>query len=62
MTQANKEGPNKKAYSPPRLMVHGDIETITLGNDLGDAADAAFTTAAAGSPKGKNKTKKDKFS
>ena len=44
MNTPNKEITEKKPCSPPRLTVHGDIETITLGAILGDSADASFTT------------------
>jgi hypothetical protein len=61
---SNNESTNKKPYNPPRLTVHGDIEVITQGVDLGAAADAAFTTSVAGGAKGrkKDKPKKDRFS
>ncbi len=32
----------KKAYTPPRILVLGDIEAITLGSSDGDLTDAAF--------------------
>jgi hypothetical protein len=67
MTPSNKEDSKKKPYSAPRLTMHGDIETITLGDDLGNAVDAAFTTTIVGTHRGRNKPKiskpkKDRFS
>jgi hypothetical protein len=47
----------KKPYESPKLTRHGDVEAITLGDDLGDDMDAAFTTSA--SPLAKKKRKKD---
>jgi len=32
----------KKAYAPPRIIVLGDIEAITLGSSDGELTDAAF--------------------
>ncbi|MGH9971329.1 MAG: lasso RiPP family leader peptide-containing protein [Pyrinomonadaceae bacterium] len=46
----------KKPYETPKLIRHGDVETITLGDDLGDDVDAAFTTSMG--PLGKKKRKK----
>jgi hypothetical protein len=47
---------NKKPYETPKLIRHGDVEAITLGDDLGDNVDAAFTTS--NGPQGKKKRKK----
>ena len=41
MKQENKET-DKKPYATPRIIVLGDIETITLGSSVGDFTDAAF--------------------
>jgi hypothetical protein len=38
-TSTNTE---KKVYTAPRIVVLGDIETITLGSSTGDFTDAAF--------------------
>jgi len=48
----------KKPYETPKLTRHGDVEAITLGDDLGDDMDAAFTTSA--SPLAKKKRKKNR--
>ncbi len=48
----------KKPYETPKLVRHGDVETITLGDDLGDDVDAAFTTVSG--PNGRKKRKKDR--
>lgn len=55
---------DKKFYVTPIITVHGDIDMITLGDDLGEDLDAAFTTSAmtSNAPKGSKKPKKDKFS
>jgi hypothetical protein len=56
-----KESPaEKKFYSAPTIITHGDIEGITLGVDLGEDLDAAFTTSAisSSSSKGRKKPKK----
>ena len=50
----------KKPYETPKLTLHGDVETITLGDDLGDDIDAAFTTS--NGPMGNKKRKKPQFS
>jgi hypothetical protein len=34
--------PEKKPYTAPRIVVLGDIESITLGASDGDFTDAAF--------------------
>jgi hypothetical protein len=49
----------KKPYEAPKLTVHGDVEAITLGEDVGDDLDAAFTTS---SSRGRKKPRKDHFS
>jgi hypothetical protein len=46
-------------YNTPHLTIHGDVETITLGDQLGEQLDAAFTMSAAPS-KGNKKPKKSK--
>lgn len=55
---------DKKFYVTPTITVHGDIDTITLGDDLGEDVDAAFTTSAmtSNAPKGSKKPKKNQFS
>jgi hypothetical protein len=50
----------KKPYETPKLTKHGDVEAITLGDDLGDEMDAAFTTSA--SAIGKKKRRPARFS
>jgi hypothetical protein len=47
----------KECYSTPTLTTHGDVDTITLGLDLGDDLDAAFTTSGSGPSKPKKKPK-----
>jgi hypothetical protein len=32
----------KKSYNKPELKVHGNVEVLTQGNDMGAATDAAF--------------------
>ena len=32
----------KKTYSAPKLVVHGDVQTLTQGNSVGDYTDATF--------------------
>jgi len=51
----------KKVYLSPKITVHGDIDTITLGDDLGEDLDAAFTmnTLTSSGKKGSKKPKKD---
>lgn len=34
--------PEKKPYSPPQLVVHGDVEVITLGQHCGNVLDRGF--------------------
>ena len=46
----------KKPYVAPKLTRHGDVEAITLGDDIGDDMDAAFTSSS--SPIAKTKRKK----
>jgi hypothetical protein len=54
---------DKKYYVAPTLTVHGDIDAITLGDDLGEDLDAAFTTSAMTSNStGRKKPKKNQFS
>ena len=36
------KSPAKQPYTPPRIIVLGDIESITLGASDGDLTDAAF--------------------
>ena len=54
----------KKLYVTPTITVHGDIDKITLGLDLGEDVDAAFTTSSmtTHAPKGPKKPKKNQFS
>jgi hypothetical protein len=54
----------KKPYASPALTVHGDVTTITLGDDLGEDVDAAFTTTSITSApgRGKKKPKRNQFS
>lgn len=33
----------KKEYSTPNLIVHGDVESITLGSDVGGSLDGVYT-------------------
>jgi len=40
----------KKSYSMPELTVHGDVEKLTQGGQIGNFTDAAFP---AHTPKGK---------
>jgi hypothetical protein len=56
-----EEQVDKKVYSTPELIVHGDVEEITLGTDLGLSADAAFTTSTLG-PSGRKQPKERVFS
>ncbi|HEX2521374.1 MAG TPA: lasso RiPP family leader peptide-containing protein [Terriglobia bacterium] len=51
----------KKPYEQPKITVLGDVEAITLGDELGEDLDAAFTTHSRGSKKPK-KPKKNGFS
>ena len=60
MTTENITVVERKPYETPKLTMHGDVETITLGDDLGDDMDAAFTTS--GDALGKKKRKKSQFS
>lgn len=50
----------KKPYQAPQLIVHGDVETITLGTDLGENLDAAFTNSS--NPRGTKQPKQNAFS
>ncbi len=36
------EATEKKPYETPKLIAHGDVEKITLGNGSGDRLDWAF--------------------
>jgi hypothetical protein len=45
----------KKIYTPPKLTVHGDVEVITQGNELGEDLDAAFSVNIPGKGKKKHK-------
>jgi len=38
----------KKPYQTPRLTIHGDVESITQGDEFGESMDAAFTTSIVG--------------
>lgn len=58
MTQEKDEQPSKKPYDKPSITVHGDVEAITLGDELGEELDATFTTSA----RGRKKPKKNRFS
>jgi hypothetical protein len=51
----------KKPYDTPTLTIHGDVEAVTLGDDLGESVDAAFTTTAH-SPRGTKQPKVPIFS
>jgi hypothetical protein len=57
----NAETVTRKNYNAPRLTVYGDVESITLGIDIGENLDAAFTISAPGKGRKKPK-KKDMFS
>ncbi len=35
----------KKPYETPKLTVHGDVEKITLGTEVGETLDGAFTNS-----------------
>lgn len=59
---AEKDVSAKKVYATPRLAIHGDVDSITLGDDLGEELDAAFTTNATNAVKGNKKPKKPQFS
>jgi hypothetical protein len=60
-TEAEKEATTKQPYSEPKLIEHGDVVAITLGNDLGENLDAAFNTSTP-STRGNKKPKKHRFS
>jgi hypothetical protein len=51
----------KQFYDTPKLIEHGDLDSITKGNDLGENLDGAFITNGPGG-RGKKKPKKNRFS
>ncbi len=53
-----KDVSTKKVYATPKLAKHGDVDSITLGDDLGEDLDALFSTSA----RGTKKPKKHQFS
>jgi hypothetical protein len=61
MKEQEDELTERKPYSSPTLIVHGDVEAITLGTDLGESLDAAFTTSSS-SPRGNKKPRQPAFS
>jgi hypothetical protein len=58
--QVGNNLPNgKRDYETPRLTIHGTVDTITKGNDLGTTLDAPFTTSMI---KGRTWLPKDQYS
>ncbi len=51
----------KKDYTTPTLTKHGDVEAITLGVELGENLDGAFTTSA-NNPRGTKQPRESVFS
>lgn len=62
MMPTEKDVSTKKVYDTPRLTIHGDLDSITLGNDVGEDLDAAFATNATIGSRGSKKPKKPQFS
>ena len=53
----------RKCYQSPKLTIHGDVDAITLGDELGEELDGSFTTSSIGpAVKGSKKPKKQTFS
>ncbi|HEY7785246.1 MAG TPA: hypothetical protein VIB00_10990 [Pyrinomonadaceae bacterium] len=61
MKQNEEDLNKKKPYSEPKLIVHGDVDAITLGTDLGESLDAAFTTSSS-NPRGNKQPRQSAFS
>jgi hypothetical protein len=52
----------KKVYTAPKLTVHGDVEKITQGDDIGEELDAGFTTNATNAGRGRGRRRNRQFS
>ena len=61
MTPEDNMPLQKKGYTTPKLTIHGDVDAITLGTELGESLDGAFTTSA-NNPRGTKQPREPVFS